>query len=144
MNVGAASIAMLASLLSGCAATTYSPELARLEDALDRVESDERIALNAGRELDRVRAALDVLRRDGRRLDDASFAHRVYIAERDVATAAALGLARHAEARVERLSTERESLLIDARTREARRGGEERGTRLAHDGGFEAEEDAED
>ena len=127
-------------LLAACATATYSPELARLDDSLERVESDERIALNADRELDRARAMLDALRTEGRRLDDVAYAHRIYLAERRIATAAALGLARHAEARVERLSTEREMLLIDARTREARTRRVETRSRLAqeqHDDGFE-------
>ena len=130
-------------LLAACATATYSPELARLDDALERIESDERIALNADRELDRARATLDALRTEGRRLDDAAYAHRLYLAERRIATAAALGLARHAEARVERLSTERETLLIDARTREARARRADTRTRLAHDDGFE-DDDADE
>ncbi|HVF34667.1 MAG TPA: hypothetical protein VND91_05030 [Candidatus Saccharimonadia bacterium] len=106
--------------LAGCAATArYSPDVVRLQDELARIEGDDRIALRAERELAEAGDAVERLRTKGRRLGDEDFDHGVYVAERLIAIAAAEGLARDAERRARFLSTEREALLIDARTREA-------------------------
>jgi hypothetical protein len=138
---------VLASVLAACATTsTYSPALVRVQDDLARVEADERIAEHAPRELAAARRALEALARTGRRLDDEAFAHRartgrrlddeafahrLYVADRLVAIAAAEGLARAARERAELLSTERETLLIDARTRQAQRARADDEARIA-------------
>ncbi len=110
-----------ATMLAACASTaSYPPDVARLEDDLIRIETDERIAAGAPDAVAAARAAVAAVIERRRRGDAAERAHAVYLAERLVAIAAAEGLARHAEERIRELSSERELLLIDARTREAR------------------------
>ena len=112
-------------------------EAERLADELARIEYDGRIASNAADEIEAARRAIARVERGGRGVEAE---HAIYVADRLVAIAAAEGLARHAERRVEALQTERELLLIDARTREARAAREAEAARLAR----EEEDDAED
>lgn len=114
--------AIIAALLVGaCAGGSKSPapEIVRLQNELARVEGDTRIPPHAGSELTEARRALDVLLADGRRMDDEVFDHNVYLADRLIKVAEAEGLAGYAESRTATLARERETLLLDARTREA-------------------------
>lgn len=114
--------AAVALCLSACASTpTLAPEVVRLQDELARVRTDDRIAVHAEDELIRAERAVDFLVVDGHRLDDEAFDHRVYMADRLIAIAEAEGLAGYAEERTRTLASERESLLLDSRTREANR-----------------------
>ena len=147
MNRSFAVILAAAALTLGACAlqkNTYSPDVVRLQDDLARVEGDDRIALHAGASLDEAQRAVQYLVDEGRGLGDADFDHAIYLADRLIAIAAADGLARHAEDRARVLSTERESLLIDARTREARASRAAEAARLAAEEAAEAEADEED
>ena len=140
-------LASAALALGACAMqeNTYSPDVVRLQDDLARVEGDDRIALHAGPSLDEAQRAVQYMVDEGRGLGDADFDHGIYLADRLIAIAAADGLARHAQDRARALSTERESLLIDARTREARAARAAEAARLAAEEAAEAEaEDGED
>jgi outer membrane protein OmpA-like peptidoglycan-associated protein len=108
-------------LLGACAGGSRSlpPELVRLQNELARVEGDTRIPPHAGPELAEARRALDTLLADRRRMDDETFDHNVYLADRLIKIAEAEGLAGDAEARTSMLARERETLLLDARTRQA-------------------------
>lgn len=115
----AAATAML--LLGACAGGSKAPapEIVRLQNELARVEGDTRIPPHAGPELTEARRAVDVLLSEGRRMDDEIFDHNVYLADRLIKVAEAEGLAGYAEAQTATLARERETLLLDARTREA-------------------------
>jgi outer membrane protein OmpA-like peptidoglycan-associated protein len=91
----------------------------RLQNEYDRVASDTRIAPYAETDLVAARNALDALVVDGRRMRDDEFDHNVYITDRLIKVAEAEGLAAYAEARGQALASERETLLLDARTRQA-------------------------
>jgi len=133
MPVRPAVASMLALALAACAwQGPRSLEGERLADELARIEYDERIAGNAADEIDAARRAIARVRSYGRG-GDAAAEHSVYIADRLIAIAAAEGLARHAERRVEALQAERELLLIDARTREARAKRASEAARLAEE-----------
>jgi outer membrane protein OmpA-like peptidoglycan-associated protein len=108
-------------LLGACAGGSKSPppEVVRLQNELARVEGDTRIPPHANPELSEARRAVDVLVADGRRMDDELFDHNVHIADRLIKVAEAEGLAGYAEARSQTLGRERETLLLEARTREA-------------------------
>lgn len=110
-----------AALLSACASSSKNPppEVMRLQNELARVEGDTRIPPHAGTELAEARRALDALLADGRRMDDDVFDHNVYLTDRLIKIAEAEGLASYAEVRGKELARERETLLLDARTREA-------------------------
>lgn len=119
--------------LAACAGQgARSLEAERLADELARIEYDERIATHAGDEIAAARRAIARVGGHGRGRG-AEAEHAVYLADRLVAIAAAEGLARHAERRVEALQTERELLLIDARTREARAARAAEAARLARE-----------
>ena len=120
-----------------------SLEAERLSDELARIEYDERIASNASDEIAAARRAIARVQRHGRG-DGVEAEHAIYVADRMVAIAAAEGLARHAERRVEALQAERELLLIDARTREVRAAREAEAARLAREEDDDAEDDDEE
>jgi outer membrane protein OmpA-like peptidoglycan-associated protein len=108
-------------LLAGCAGGSrlQPPEVVRLQNEYDRVARDTRIAPFAETELVAARNALDALVVDGRRMHDDEFDHNVYITDRLIKVAEAEGLATYAETRGQALASERETLLLDARTRQA-------------------------
>ena len=108
-------------LLGACAGGSKSPppEVVRLQNELARIEGDTRVPPHANPELSEARRAVDVLVAEGRRMDDELFDHNVYIADRLIKVAEAEGLAGYAEAQSQTLGRERETLLLDARTREA-------------------------
>ena len=108
-NVGFA----FALLLTGCVSAPPGPppEIQRLQDQLSRLHGDPRISPNTGPDLQNADAAVDVLARNRRRLDEPTFRHGVYIADRLIQIAEASGLARYEEQRGKDLGAERERLL---------------------------------
>ncbi|MEO8669695.1 MAG: OmpA family protein [Tahibacter sp.] len=106
--------------LGGCASTPRgpAPEIVRLQEQLDQLHRDPRVARNADPELSKADIAVSALAREGRRLDRRMFDHGVYLADRLVQTAEAEGLARYAEQRAKELGAERETLLLQARSKE--------------------------
>jgi outer membrane protein OmpA-like peptidoglycan-associated protein len=116
----AAAAALLA--LGGCATVPPGPppEVVRLENELDRLHQDPRIAPNASDELRDADAAVAQLASEGRRMDPVFYEHRVYVADRLVQIAEAQGLARYAEVQARNLGEERERLALEARERDLR------------------------
>lgn len=108
-------------MLGACASAPKGPppEIVRLQDQLDRLRSDPRVASNAVEEISKAQAAVSLLAREGRQLKEPMFRHGIYIADRLVQTAEASGLARYAEVRGGELGVERDRLLVDVRTQEA-------------------------
>lgn len=138
-----------AAVLAGCASSPKGPppELVRIQTHLEQVRSDSRIAPFANNEIIEAQRAVDTLERDGRRMDDALFDHNIYIADRLVQIAEAEGLAKYAEQRGIDLGRERETLLLDSRTREAdmaraQAEAERRAAELARDEAYLARADA--
>lgn len=107
---------LMLSLLGACATVPPGPpaEVVRLEQDLDRLHGDPRIAPNAPNELREADGAVSVLATQGRHMDPREYEHRVYVAERLVETAEAEGLARYAGVRSRELGAERDRLLVDA------------------------------
>ena len=99
--------------LAACATVPPGPppDVVRLQNDLDRLHSDPRIANNAGPELANADAAVDVLARNARVLDARAYTQGVYIADKLVGIAEATALARYAEQRGTELGIEREHLL---------------------------------
>ena len=121
MNIRKLSLVVSSSLLLGACASMPrgpAPEVVRLQGELQRLHSDQRVAPNAQAELAKADAAVSVLARDGRRLDEELFDHGVYVADRLIRTAEAEGLARFAERHAQDLGRERETLLAEARSRD--------------------------
>ena len=144
------SLLVSAALLTGCASSPKGPppELVRIQTHLEQIRADSRIAPLADREIREAQTAVDVLERDGRRMDDDLFDHNIYLADRLVQIAEAEGLARYAEQRAADLSRERETLLLDSRTREAdaaraRAEAERRAAEMARDDAYMARSEAE-
>lgn len=106
--------------LAACATVPPGPppDVVRLQNDLDRLHSDPRIANNAGPELANADAAVDMLARNARTLDSRRYTQGVYIADKLVGIAEATALARYAEQRGTELGVEREHLLArnDAHT----------------------------
>jgi outer membrane protein OmpA-like peptidoglycan-associated protein len=113
-------VAVSALSLGACVSTPAGPplEVVRLQGELDRLHGDQRVAGFADAELSRADSAVRILAVDGRRLDQEQFQHGVYIAERLVQTAEAAGLARYAEYQGKELGTERDRLVVEARSRD--------------------------
>lgn len=139
-----------AALLAGCAGSPKGPppELVRIQTHLEQLRADPRIAPLADKELREAQVAVDTLERDGRRMDDDLFDHNIYLADRLVQIAEAEGLGRYAEQRAVTLGRERETLLLDSRTREAdmaraRAEAERRAAEMARDDAMMARTDAE-
>jgi len=110
-----------ATLFLGACATVPPgppPDVVRLQNDLDRLHGDPRIANNAGPELANADAAVDVLARNARVLDARAYTQGVYLAGKLVGIAEATALARYAEQRGTELGVERERLLArsDAHT----------------------------
>jgi outer membrane protein OmpA-like peptidoglycan-associated protein len=122
MNTRIILASSILALLGACATVPPGPppEVVRLQNDLDRLHDDARIAPNAPNELHEADAAVSVLAVDGRHMDPRSYEHRVYIADRMIQTAEAEGLARYAEVRARDLGSERDRLLVDARTHQLR------------------------
>jgi len=110
----------IAGALGACATVPPGPpsEVVRLQNELDHLHADVRIANNGGAELSAADAAVYALSRDARHLDRDTLQQQVYVADRLVRIAEASGLARFAEQRGMQLGAERERLLAqtDART----------------------------
>ena len=118
MKITAASL--LLGLMAGCATIPAGPppEVVRLQNDLDRLHQDPRIAPNAPEELREADAAVSMLTAESRHLDAPVYEHRVYVADRLVRTAEAQGLARYAEVRAKDLGAERERLVAEAHNRD--------------------------
>src|SRR5450432_1613743 len=117
-------IAIATSMLALGACATVPPgpppEVARLQNEMDRLHSDPRIAPNAPNELGEADAAVNMLVAEGRHIEPREYEHRIYIAERLAQTAEAAGLARYAEVRGQELGVERDRLLVNSRTHQLR------------------------
>jgi outer membrane protein OmpA-like peptidoglycan-associated protein len=113
---------LCAALLASACATTprVDSEVSRLQVQLRDLRDDQRVAPYAASELRDAEAAVDALA-DRRRMRDNEFDHKLYLARRLVLIAEAEGLARYATQVGTDLDRERESMLVDARTREADR-----------------------
>jgi outer membrane protein OmpA-like peptidoglycan-associated protein len=110
--------AALTAVLGACATTPPGPppEVVRLQNELNRLHDDPRIAPNAPNELRDADTLVSSLAMNGRHLEVRDYQHRVYIADRLIETAEAEGLARYAEVRAHDLGAERDRLLVDSRT----------------------------
>ena len=106
-------VAALVATLGACATVPPGPppDVVRLQNDLDRLHSDPRIASNAGAELGNADAAVDVLSRNARTLGPREYQQGVYIADKLIRIAEASALARDAEQRGTALGIERERLL---------------------------------
>lgn len=100
-------------LFAACATVPPGPppDVVRLQNNLDRLHSDPRIASNAGTELANADAAVDVIARNARTLPPREYQQGVYIADKLIGVAEASALARFAEQRGSELGMERERLL---------------------------------
>jgi outer membrane protein OmpA-like peptidoglycan-associated protein len=100
-------------LFAACATVPPGPppDVVRLQNNLDRLHNDPRIASNAGVELANADAAVDVLSRNARTLPPREYQQGVYIADKLIGVAEASALARFAEERGNQLGMERERLL---------------------------------
>jgi outer membrane protein OmpA-like peptidoglycan-associated protein len=109
-------------VLTACATVPPGPPHAvvRLQNEMDRLHSDPRIAPNAPNELGEADAAVSMLSAESRHMEPREYEHRVYIAERLAQTAEAAGLARYAEMRGQELGSERDRLLVNSKTRQLR------------------------
>jgi len=113
-------LAVGATLFLGACATVPPgppPDIVRLQNDLDRLHGDPRIANNAGPELANADAAVNVLARNARTLDSRGYVQGVYIADKLVGIAEATALARYAEQRGTELGVEREHLLAQSEAR---------------------------
>lgn len=107
-------------LLAACATVPQTPpEVVRLQSQLAQVKADQRVASNAPDAIDKAQAAVDAVARQAGNVGEPMFEHRVYVANRLIQTADAMGLARYEEVRGKRLGRERDQLLLKAKTREA-------------------------
>jgi outer membrane protein OmpA-like peptidoglycan-associated protein len=115
-------ITAMAAILGACATTPLGPpaEVVRLQNELDHVRSDPRIAPNAPNELRDADAVVSSLAMNGRKMEVHDYQHRVYIADRLIQTAEAEGLARYAEVHARDLGVERDRLVVDSRTHQLR------------------------
>ncbi|HEY0233031.1 MAG TPA: hypothetical protein VGC55_17420 [Dokdonella sp.] len=111
-----ASVFALTALCSACATVPAAPppDIVRLQNELDRLHTDPRIASNAGDELSNADAAVATLSRNARALDARAYQQGVYIAGKLIDIAQASALARYAEQRGVQLGAERERLLARA------------------------------
>jgi len=113
-------LAAAAALAVGCASTPrMQPEVIALQNELQRLSTDTRIAPHAAAELRDAQLAVQVITADQHRMSPRDFDQSLYLADRLLDIAEAEGLARYATARGQSLDREREQLLADARAREA-------------------------
>ncbi len=110
------SVVALTALCAGCVTvpTAPPPDIVRLQNDLDRLHNDPRIAVNAGDELSNADAAVATLSRNARTLDAHAYQQGVYIAGKLIDIAQASALARYAEHAGVQLGAERERLLARA------------------------------
>lgn len=116
-------LASAVALLVGACATVPPgppPDVVRLQNDLDRMHSDPRIASNGGAELANADAAVAMLARNERTLDSREYQQGVYIADKLVGIAEASALARYSEQRGMQLGAERERLLAQTAVTETR------------------------
>jgi len=108
-------------VLAGCATTPKGPppEITRLNNHLMQLQTDQRIAPNAADEISKARAAVNTLAARARSLNEKNYQQRVYVADRLVQTAEAIGLARFQEKRGEELGRERDQLLLQVKSSQA-------------------------
>jgi|SRR6185312_14187241 outer membrane protein OmpA-like peptidoglycan-associated protein len=108
-------------VLAGCATTPQgpSPEVMRLNNQLAQLQADQRIAPNAADEISKAQDAVNALATQARSLDEKNYQQRVYVADRLVQTAEAIGLARFQEKRGEQLGRERDQLLLRVKSNQA-------------------------
>lgn len=115
-------LSLALALLGGCATLPPGPppEVVRLQNELDRLHQDPRVAQNAPDELHEADAVVTRLTIEARHLDGPIYEHRVYVADRVVQTAQAQGMARYAEARAHELGAERDRLVLEIRNHDLR------------------------
>jgi outer membrane protein OmpA-like peptidoglycan-associated protein len=107
-------------MLGACATTPrVQPEVIVLQNELQRLRADPRVAVNAAPELRDAELAVSVIASDARRMRPADYDQSIYLANRLLQIAEAEGLARHETQRGAELDSQRERLLVDARAREA-------------------------
>lgn len=108
-------------VLAGCATTPKGPppEITRLNNQLAQLQTDQRIAPNAVDEISKAQSAISTLAAQARSLDETNYQQRVYVADRLVQTAEAIGLARFQEKRGEELGRERDQLLLQVKSSQA-------------------------
>ncbi len=113
----------IATLAAACATVPPGPppDVVRLQNDLDRLHGDPRIAANGGAELANADAAVDMLARNARTLDARAYQQGVYISDKLVGIAEASALARYAEQRGTELGVERERLVARTTIVEPRR-----------------------
>ncbi len=115
-------LTVLATLLLAACATAPKgppPEQVRLNNQLSQLRSDQRVAANAPEELDKAQAAVNSLTAEAHNLDEQHYQQRVYIADRLVQTAEAIGMARYQEKRGDSLGRQRDQLLLQVKSRQA-------------------------
>lgn len=108
-------------VIAGCATTSKGPppEILRLNSHLMQLQTDQRVAPNALDEIRKAQGAVDALAAQASSLDEKNYQQRVYVADRLVQTAEAIGLARFQEKRGEELGRERDQLLVQVKSRQA-------------------------
>lgn len=106
--------------LVGCATTPKGPppEQVRLNNQLTQLRSDQRVAPNASDELDKAQATVNSLAGAAHNLDEVHYQQRVYIADRLVQTAEAIGLARYEENRGTELGRQRDQMMAQIKSRQ--------------------------
>lgn len=113
------SLLAAAVLAAGCASTPrVHSEVAMLQNQLRDMRADQRIAPYAAVELREAEQAVEFVA-DRRRMSAKDFDQNLYLAGRLVNIAGAEGLARYATQVGQELDRERETMLVEARTREA-------------------------
>jgi outer membrane protein OmpA-like peptidoglycan-associated protein len=114
--------AAILSTLGACATVPPGPppEVVRLENEVNRLHNDPRIAPNAPSEIAQADSAVRILATDSRHMDPKIYQHQVYIADRLIQTAEADGLARYSEIRGKDLGVERDRLIVESRNGQLR------------------------
>lgn len=113
------SLLAAAVLAAGCTSTPrVHSEVAMLQNQLRDMRADQRIAPYAAVELREAEQAVQFVA-DRRRMSAKDFDQNLYLAGRLVNIAGAEGLARYATQVGQELDRERETMLVEARTREA-------------------------
>jgi outer membrane protein OmpA-like peptidoglycan-associated protein len=112
-------VLLAVALAAGCATTPrVQPEVVALQNELQRLYNDPRIAPYAVQELRDADVAVAVIASDARNMRPVDFDQSIYLANRLLQIAEAEGLGRHATQLGLELDSEREQLLVDARARE--------------------------
>ena len=95
------------------------PEQVRRSDQRTKLRDDQRLAASAPGELDKAEDGVNSLAAESRNLGGQHYQQRVYIADRLVQTAEAIGMARYQEKRGEELGRQRDQLLLKVKSRQA-------------------------